>query len=147
MTDPARHDRAVNLVLVAVLIVTCGTLLLAAVAIPLLLEQGNTLDAQARSDALAGCRSEWAAELATAEAHLDRAESRRDDATFAGLARLGDGDEQGLAEAVAEEPVIQRAILEARRDRDAIDAERSASITLSRRDPDAYLEQCGRRFG
>jgi NhaP-type Na+/H+ or K+/H+ antiporter len=110
-----RADRAANLILTAVLVVTCGTLLLAAVAIPLLLDQGSTLDAQQRSDEITGCRSSYRVEL------IDAPQLRA-------LQAFALGDEAGMEAAVEQ-----------------ADPDRYEDLSvIARTDPDEFLRLCRR---
>lgn len=117
MTTPAtdRADRAINLVLVAVLVVTVGTLLLAAAAVPVLIDSRGSIRAQARSDEIASCRSSYRIEL------IDVPQLRA-------LRALARGDEAGLGQAV-----------------DEADPDRYQALSvLARTDPEAFLRECRR---
>lgn len=143
MTAPATDapsDRGVNLLLVAVLVVTLGTLLIAAVALPNILGQGSTLRAQVRSDEITACRSAHRANIDQAESVSKDAESRRLDAFAAVI--LAAAEDSDLAEATS---LLRSTSLEAasaRADvRDAVDAYDDA-VAASSEDPDAFLVAC-----
>lgn len=143
-----RQDRIIRAMVVITLVVVVAGFLIGVATIWQVLGQGSTLDAQAKSDALAGCRSEYAAELAAAEAVVDRAEALQADGTYAAFVAFADGgSRESVAEALGNDDVVTRAIAEARRRRDRIEDERLAAISLSRSDPDEFLEVCERRYG
>lgn len=111
--DQGRKDRATNFVLVAVLVITIGTLTLAAAAIPTLLDTRAGVDAQRRSDEIAACRSAWSVELVTGP-------------TTRALQALARDDNDAFRDAAAE-----------------ADPERFEELAVeSRLDPEGFLRRC-----
>lgn len=75
-----RQDRAVNIIGWVTAAITAATLVLAALALPALLDARGTIIAQQRSDDITRCRSELRSDIDNATAVSDRAESERVDA-------------------------------------------------------------------
>lgn len=144
----SRQDHIIRVMVVVTLIVVIAGFLIGMATIWQVLNQGSTLDAQAQSEAVAGCRSEYAVALAEAEGVVDRAEARQDDTIYAGLVAYGTGgSREGVAAALADDEDLTAVIVAARANRDRIEDERREAISLSRSDPEGFLAECERRYG
>jgi len=147
MTDPARQDRALNVMGVITLVVTLVVLIIGVLTVAQVFGQGDTLDAQARTDAIDGCAREYSADVTEAQQRVDDAESRRDDLVFVGLVAVAVDDDSALLPLVDAGGDVVADIAEARSERDRITRRRDQSVTLSRTDPPAFLDRCEADFG
>jgi hypothetical protein len=140
-----RQDRAVTIIGWVTAAITAATLVLAAVTLPALLDARGSILAQQRSDEIARCRSELRADIDTATAVSDRAESERVDA-------IGDVIVASLEE---DQAAVRSAALELAASKDRAGAARDGvddanrayerAVKLSGADPARFLAECAAR--
>ena len=156
MTDPDRRRRRLSILLLLVIVVLAGFGLRYA------LEASSTAGQIQTGDEISGCRAEYRADVDAAEGELDVADDVLSDADRARSDLFLDGlvaaaapelADTSLEEILAAVPDAEQDIAAATREvvlaRAGLAAARetySDAVSLSRTDPDRFLEECRRRF-
>ena len=137
-----RQERAVTVIGWVTAVITAATLMLAAAALPVLLDTSETVEVQRRSDEIARCRSELRARIDTATAVSDRRESERVDAIGDVIVASVAEDDPALAAAARR---LRATGVHAAEARDGVDRANRAyerAVRLSGSDPDRFLAEC-----
>ena len=142
-----RLNRNMTLLVVATLVAVLVTIVLGIASIRYLDDQSAALSAQQRSDQITACRSEYADRREEAEAVLDQAESERDDVVFRAMQAIALDDDAAFQEALSDSYVVEQHVAVARTARNEALLDKAEMTTLSRTDPDEFLDRCEREFG
>lgn len=139
-----RRDRTLNIIVVITAVVTAGTLVLAAIALPVIFDSRATSEQAARSNDLIACRSTFAAAVNDATSDRLAAIDARDNLTSRALELLLRGDKEAALR-VAAAGAVARARVDRASRRVAVATDRYvAAVRLSRTDPARFLARCRR---
>jgi hypothetical protein len=137
-----RRDITLNGILIFVAVLTAGSLIMLIIALPAIFSSRNNSDAVRRGNELAACRSEFNAEVASAQDAVEDARAERDNLVIYGLAATATGDDDALTQLVEQTPAAVEAIERARAVKTQAVEAYAAAVRKSRDEPAEFLAEC-----